>query len=379
VVFEHVNDLSDAMIAEAKQLIDQPLRIQQYNHEATYDSIRHYAHGIGDDNPLWCDPIYASRGRYGALVAPPTFFHSVFAPTVIPGFPGLQSFHGGGDYTWRRLARRGESIVASARVTDVQERKGRTVERMILQFNEVDYHTAEGELLAVFQSRSIRTPRPGASGALQYEHQARRSYSPEELSRMQSDILAEEVRGANPRTWEDVKVGDELVPVVKGPLDQVSMICFYAGALPSVGYQGVELAWRDRQLARDYPEQHPNNYDLSLILDHAPAGGGHMDPNIAHAVGMPGAYDNGHQRIGWVAHLVTNWMGDHGFLKFLQTRIRRPNIFGNTTWCRGRVTGKRIDEGEHVVDLDIWTEDQDHVISTTGSASVVLLSKRDNP
>ena len=29
-------------------------------HEATRDNIRHYAHGIGDDNPLWTDPDYAA-------------------------------------------------------------------------------------------------------------------------------------------------------------------------------------------------------------------------------------------------------------------------------------------------------------------------------
>ena len=30
-------------------------------YEATRDNIRHYAHGIGDDNPLWCDPGYAAK------------------------------------------------------------------------------------------------------------------------------------------------------------------------------------------------------------------------------------------------------------------------------------------------------------------------------
>ena len=30
-------------------------------YEATRDNIRHYAHGIGDDNPLWCDPDYAAK------------------------------------------------------------------------------------------------------------------------------------------------------------------------------------------------------------------------------------------------------------------------------------------------------------------------------
>ena len=36
-------------------------------HEATRDAIRHYAHGIGDDNPLWCDPEYAAGTRFGGI------------------------------------------------------------------------------------------------------------------------------------------------------------------------------------------------------------------------------------------------------------------------------------------------------------------------
>ena len=34
--------------------------IEPWNYEATRDGIRHYAHGIGDDNPLWCDPAYGT-------------------------------------------------------------------------------------------------------------------------------------------------------------------------------------------------------------------------------------------------------------------------------------------------------------------------------
>ena len=30
--------------------------VEPWCYEATRDNIRHYAHGIGDDNPLWCDP-----------------------------------------------------------------------------------------------------------------------------------------------------------------------------------------------------------------------------------------------------------------------------------------------------------------------------------
>jgi len=40
-------------------------------HEATRDNIRHYAHGIGDDNPLWCVPEYAKKTTFGDVVALP--------------------------------------------------------------------------------------------------------------------------------------------------------------------------------------------------------------------------------------------------------------------------------------------------------------------
>ena len=42
-------------------------------YEATRDNIRHYAHGIGDDNPLWCDPEYAANSRFGGIVSCPSF------------------------------------------------------------------------------------------------------------------------------------------------------------------------------------------------------------------------------------------------------------------------------------------------------------------
>ena len=47
--------------------------IEPWCYEATRDNIRHYAHGIGDDNPLWCDPAYAKKTRFGDVIAPPSF------------------------------------------------------------------------------------------------------------------------------------------------------------------------------------------------------------------------------------------------------------------------------------------------------------------
>ena len=41
--------------------------------EATRDNIRHYAHGIGDDNPLWCEPDYGVQTKNNSIIALPSF------------------------------------------------------------------------------------------------------------------------------------------------------------------------------------------------------------------------------------------------------------------------------------------------------------------
>ena len=42
----------------------------------------------------------------------------------------------------------------------------------------------------------------------------------EAMKKIYADYDAEETRGASPRYWEDVKEGDWLTPVVKGPLSR---------------------------------------------------------------------------------------------------------------------------------------------------------------
>ena len=75
--------------------------LEPWCHEATRDNIRHYAHGIGDDNPLWCDPAYAASTHWGGLVAPPSF---LFATNrIISGYvgdlPGVHAMWAGAN--WR--------------------------------------------------------------------------------------------------------------------------------------------------------------------------------------------------------------------------------------------------------------------------------------
>ena len=62
-------------LAALRQRIGQRIEYppEPWCYEATRDNIRHYAHGIGDDNPLWCDPAYGKTTQYGDIIALPSF------------------------------------------------------------------------------------------------------------------------------------------------------------------------------------------------------------------------------------------------------------------------------------------------------------------
>jgi len=73
--------------------------------------------------------------------------------------------------------------------------------------------------------------------------------------------------------------------------------------------------------------------------------------------------------------LVTNWMGDAAFLKRVRTEMRRFNVMGDSTWCRGRVTKKYVKDGFALVDIEIKGENQRGELTTPGLATVMLPSR----
>jgi hypothetical protein len=77
-----------------------------------------------------------------------------------------------------------------------------------------------------------------------------------------------------------------------------------------------------------------------------------------------------------LCHLITDWMGDDGWLWKLSCQHRRFNYMGDTTWVKGRVTDKRQQDGRNEVYLDVWCENQRGEITSPGQA-VVLLPTRD--
>lgn len=366
--------------AKVEALIGTPIRIEPYNHEATRDTVRHYALGIGDDNPLWCDPEYAAGTPYGDILAPPTFLYSVFDGAIGAGLPGVQPVYAGTEWVFYRRVRRGDEIKPSAVFSGVRRLSGSTSSDMVLQSCDIEYRVG-GVVVATARAHTFRLPRRNASsGGLSYQPRDEYVYSEAELDRIRREALSEFRRGAKPLVFAELTPGTPIPPVVKGPIDRITMTAYYAGCIGSPGYKACEVAWKYRHWALTDPSRLPSNYDPSYFAETVLPSLGHQDADVAREIGMPNAYDNGPQRCGWFAHAVTNWMGDAAFLRTLSVRLRRPDIMGDTVWIGGEVETLAERDGLGIIGIRLEAVNQLSEVVATGTAEVwCALDPADGP
>ena len=138
--------------------------VEPWNYEATRDAIRHYAHGIGDDNPLWCDPAYAAKTKYGGIVALPSFLFST--SRIISGyFGGLPaSTPCGRAPTGPGTSRSCATTRSPPRryLKDLIEHQTRFAGRAFQQIYHVDFFNQHGDKVAEADSWCFRTDRDEA-------------------------------------------------------------------------------------------------------------------------------------------------------------------------------------------------------------------------
>ena len=353
-------------LEEARELIGVDLRRtgQQWNTEASPDAVRHFCWGLGDDNPLFTDPDYGAGTKWRSALAPGCFLYTIDTTVVAPKLRGIQWLYGGTDFEWYEPIRHRDRFTVSAKLLDAVEKAGGKAAKFIIQTGETRYTNQHGQLVCVAHGHTARTARSKASGGLSYAPRETHSYSPEELEAIGHAIETEELRGASPRIWEEVEVGTAIQPMLKGPLNITDMICWYSGGGHSYQSHRRAVMHRRRHPADAFVNAETGAQDS--------AARGHTESRMAREVGMPGGYDVGPQRISWMGQLMTNWMGDEGFLRRLNVSVRRPNIFGDVSWCRAEIVERRIDDGAHVVDLALRVENQLGEVTAKGEATVAL-------
>jgi len=137
--------------------------------------------------------------------------------------------------------------------------------------------------------------------------------------------------------FEGVQVGDEMPPLVKGPIEQIQLTR-YAGA----------------------------SGDFNPI---------HQDEGFARAAGMGGVFAHGMLSMGFVAQSVTDWLGV-GTVRKIGVRFAGLVRLGDVITCRSTVVArspaKDAGAGLNLVDLELWAENQKGEKVVTGRATVAL-------
>ncbi len=368
--------ITDDALEALRRLIGVPIveTVEPWCYEVTRDNIRHYAHGIGDNNPLWCEPEYAATTRYGDVIAPPSFVFALnrILSGYVGGLAGVHAMWAGADLTWFSPLARGTEIVATAYLKDLVEHQTRFAGRAIQQIYHVELASTGGELLCAGDSWCFRTERDAARelGTKYDESKARPApyYSDEQLTEIYDLYDTEVIRGSEPRYFEDVEVGDELPILAKGPMTVTGFIAF------AQGWGGLYI--RANKIAYEQLKKHPglgikNAVGIPDVPERV-----HWEDALATDVGTPGAYDYGPERCSWLTHHLTNWMGDEGFLRHHATQIRHHNVVGDWIRIAGTVTGKSVDaDGHHEVTIEQVARNQHGDVSAIGTGTVWLPSR----
>lgn len=236
--------------------------VEPWCYEATRDNIRHYAHGIGDDNPLWCDPDYAKTTKYGDVIALPSFLFATnrIISGYVGGLPGVHAMWSGANWNWHKTITRNMEFRTEAVLKDLIEHDTRFAGRAVQQIYHVDfYDAATGDLVADADSWCFRTDRDQArENGTKYteaKEKGRRVWTDEELQEFYKYYEQETIRGAETRYWDDVAEGDALPTMVKGPMTATGFIA-YAQGWGGLYIRANKLAW---QLQQKHPSAGPKN------------------------------------------------------------------------------------------------------------------------
>ncbi len=138
-----------------------------FTYEVDRKWIAEFVSAFQDPNPLWVDEEYAKQeGRFGALIAPPTFFaaldpverRDLRLDEWVEAIPYKDT--GGGnafnEVEYFAPIRAGDSIRVEVTYTDIFEREGRTG-RLLFRVRENVFTNQRGELVARVRNGHVRS------------------------------------------------------------------------------------------------------------------------------------------------------------------------------------------------------------------------------
>ena len=380
--------IKDEDIERARLLVglDAPNSVDEFHRTVTADGIRNFARAYGDDNALFADPDYGAHTRWGEQIAPPMFLAACSRKLLgdpIPAdiaaktkrlFSGVHLFVSGQDTEWFRPVFPGDALYGFGGWESVEEKRSEFAGRSIIRVLRSVRVNQHAEVVAIQRTILIATERKKSRERGKYMRIEPATYTPDEIAEIDAIYAAEGPRGAQPRYYEDVAVGETLPKMAKGPLTLTDVISFHSGGygFAPYGIGPARVGYKNRQkVPKFYIANAAGIPDVAQRL--------HWENEWSQAIGNPMAYDYGVTRECWLTHYLTDWMGDDGWLVRQHDEMRKFNYIGDTQIITGEVVAKRIDGPHCLVDIDFRATNQRGEVSAPASATVALPSREHGP
>lgn len=377
--------IDDEMLASMKARAGVELRIghSANNAEVTPIAVAKFAGGIGDVNELWIDPDRGRQSDYGGPVAPPSFVIGCFSGIQF-GWPGLGAFHSATQMSILAPVYWGDRIDATCRYDGFTgPRPSSFAGRMVTDHFTNTYTNQLGDRVAEIQWQVVNFERAqardksqrraggdGGGDGLVIPH----PWTDDELAAIDEQVLAERPRGAEPRYWDDVAVGDAVSRLTKGPIGLTDEVAFIAGGgapIPRLKAHAAAL--------HDYADHPAWSFRDPVTGAQEPIYAVHYNKAAANAMGVAFQYDVGFQRQTWHVQLLTHWCGDGGWARSLDAQYRGFVYLSDVLELGGEVVDKRVDDGEHVVEVTTHCRNQRGQDVMPGRAVVALPVRGDDP
>ena len=346
------------------------------NTRITNDTIKRLVDAIGDTNPLYRDPEYAKKTRYGGIIAPPCWTFSI-TYGVYPEFatPDYSSLYVGDRLTWYLPASPGDKIdYKSAWPTNVEVKQTRTGGQTVFCDGVHEFQRHQGGIpLVRHEYTTCYIPINTSNYSKIQSGAEKREYTQEYMESVFAAQDAEKPWGSTPHYFEDVSIGETLAPVVRGPFS-VSESNIWTNAAGQYFFSSDRLHRMVHEQSGWGFYQPEMNVWFNLHENSFDDWGGVREHSGSY---VPGGF--GSQRAAWVMLMLNNFASDEGFLWKLNLQHRRKGGFHNVFWSSGVVTEKHVENGRCWVDIDVRIEDQTGAMLLKGDAKVILPSREFGP
>jgi len=100
---------------------------------------------------------------------------------------------------------------------------------------------------------------------------------------------------------------------------------------------------------------------------------GHYDHNFAVSMGMPTVFNHGWLTYAILLQAVTSWIPpEAATIRKAAAKYSQPSFPGNPVICKGQVTGKRVEDGKQLVDIELYAENGEGVKTTKAAVTLEL-------